>query len=248
MPIYSVYFFHRSLNALILIAIGAMFIWAKPAFSQQIRMETPQNLVTLTAQGSMQVEQDWLSISLSTTREGTNAAQVQSQLKAALDAALSEAKKQVQTGQLEVRTGAFGLYPRYGREGNINGWQGSAELLIEGRDLARISAVAGKINTLTLGQVSFSLSREARASVEAQVTAQAIERFKAKAQEISQGFGFSSYTLREVSIHNQDPHFAGSPRMARMQVRSSAEADAPVPTEAGRSTVEVTVSGSVQLK
>jgi predicted secreted protein len=237
----------RSQITLFLIALCAGFMPASSAFAQQNRMETPQNLVSLQAQGSLEVQQDWLTISMNTTRDGADAATVQTQLKAALDAALTEAKKVAQPGQLDVRTGSFNMYPRYGRDGKINGWQGSTELILEGKDIARISTLAGKINTLTLGNVAFSLSREARARVEAEVTAQAIERFKTKATEISKGFGFAGYTLREVSVNANDQGFVGRPRMMAMEAKAMS-ADAAVPVEAGRSTVVVTVAGSVQMK
>jgi predicted secreted protein len=235
------------LFAIILIAYYSILAGGEHAFSQQIRMETPQNIVSLQAQGSIEVQQDLLTISMNSTRDGADAATVQTQLKTALDAALTEAKKVAQPGQLDVRTGAFSLYPRYGRDGKINGWQGSTELILEGRDFTRISSLAGKINTLTLGNVSFGLSREARARVEAEVTAQAIDRFKAKAIEVSKGFGFSGYTVREVNVQANDQGFAQRGRMEMMQAKSMS-ADAAVPVEAGRSTVVVTVAGSVQMK
>ena len=49
---------------------------------------------------------------MTTTREGQDAATVQSQLKQALDAALAEARKAARPGQVEVQTGNFSLYPR----------------------------------------------------------------------------------------------------------------------------------------
>jgi predicted secreted protein len=233
--------------AMISVALYAGFTTVTPAFSQKISMETPQNVISLQAQGNLEVQQDLLTISMNSTKDGADAATVQTQLKAALDAALTEAKKVAQPGQLDVRTGAFSLYPRYGRDGKINGWQGMTELILEGRDFSRISTLAGKINTLTLGQVSFGLSREARARVEAEVTAQAIDRFKAKALEVSKGFGFSGYTVREVNVQANDQGFAPRGRMEMMQAKTMA-ADAAVPVEAGRSTVVVTVAGSVQMK
>ena len=238
----------RIKSAIISIALCAGAMGSIPAFSQNIRMETPQNVVSLQAQGSLEVQQDLLTIQMSSTKDGADAATVQTQLKAALDAALAEAKKVAQPGQLDVRTGAFSLYPRYGRDGKINGWQGTTELFLEGRDFSRISTVAGKINTLTLGNVSFGLSREARARVEAEVTAQAIDRFKAKAQEISKGFGFAGYSVREVNVQANDQGFP-QPRGRMMAMEAKAmSSDAAVPVEAGRSTVVVIVSGAVQMK
>jgi predicted secreted protein len=224
-----------------LLVTSACGLWAQisPAAA-------PQNVVQLAASGSVEVVQDSLSIALTTTRDGTDAGQVQSQLKAALDSALSEARKSAQPGLLEVRTGNFQLQPRYGRDGKVNGWQGSTELVLEGRDLSLVSATAGRIQTLTLGQVQFSLSLEQRIQAETQAQSQAIERFRTNAADIARAFGFGSYTLREVAVHANEQGIDPRVRILAMDSASSAAA-APVPVEAGKSTVLVTVSGSVQL-
>ncbi len=205
-----------------------------------------QNVAQLSASGSVEVQQDLLSIAMSTTRDGADASAVQTQLKQALDTALAQARQAAAPGQMDVRTGAFSLQPRYGKDGKINGWQGSTELVLEGRDFLRITATAGKIQTLTLANVGFALSREQRAKVEGEAQALAIERFKGRAADVAKAFGFGSYTLREVSIGSNDQ---GSPRPYAMAIQArSAMSDAPVSVEAGKSTVTVTVSGSVQMK
>jgi len=209
--------------------------------------ENPQGVVQLSAQGVVEVQQDLLTISLNATRDGPDGAAVQTQLKAALEQALAEARKSAQPGQLDVRTGNFSLYPRHGRDGKISGWQGTAEMILEGRDFARIGAVAGRIQSMTLSNVSFGLSREQRASVESQAQAAAIERFKTRASEIARGFGYTGYTLREVSVQSNDQGFIPRMRVAMAESRALSS-DAAVPVEAGKSTVSVTVSGSVQLK
>ena len=205
-----------------------------------------QNVAQLSASAVVEVQQDLLSISMSTVRDGADAATVQNNLKLALEAALAEARKTAQLGLMDVRTGNFSLYPRYGKDGKINGWQGNTELVLEGRDFARITAAAGKIQTLSMGQVNFALSREARARVEGDAQAQAIERFKAKALEVSKGFGFSAYALREVSINTNDQGPV-RPRMMAMEAKA-AMSDSPIPVEAGKSAVLVNVSGSVQMR
>lgn len=229
------------------LALGLLLAGSASLQAQPLAIQPPQNVVQLSASGSVEVTQDVLSISLNTTREGPEPAAVQSQLKLALDTALAEARKAASPGQLEVRTGNFSLYPRHGRDGKISGWQGSTELVIEGRDFARISATAGKIQSLTLGQVVFSLSREQRTRVEGEAQTIAIDRFKAKAGEIARGFGFAAYTLREIAVNANDQGAIPRPRMLAMEAKSSV-ADASVPVEAGRSTVLVTVSGSIQLR
>jgi len=214
------------------------------AFAQVV--PPPANVVQLSASGTVEVQQDLLSVSLTTTREGKDPNVVQAQLKEALDAALTEARKATQPGQLDVRTGNFGLYPRYEPGNKIGGWRGTAELVLEGRDFPRITQTAARIQTMTLANVSFGLSREQRAKVEGDAQAIAIERFKAKASGLAHSFGFSSYSLREVAVNSNDQGIILRQRL--MEAPMAAAASVPVPVEAGKSAVTVTVSGSVQLR
>jgi len=214
---------------------------------QAVSAPAPQNIVQLTANASLEVQQDFITLTMGTTREGQDPGAIQNQLKQALDSALNEAKKSASPGQLDVRTGNFSLFPRYGRDGKITAWQGTTELVLEGRDLARISTTAGKIQTLTMGGVSFGLSREQRNKVEAAVQGVAIDSFKAKAADIAKGFGFAGYSLREVTVTANDQGGVPRPRMMAMEAKA-VSADSAVPLEAGKSTVVVTVSGAVQLK
>lgn len=219
---------------------------ATVSLAQPSSAPPPQNVVQLSASAVLEVPHDWLALAMSTSRDGTDAQVVQAQLKTALDAALTEARASAQPGALQLRTGNFTLTPRRSRDGHINGWQGSAELLLEGRDFARISAAAGRIQTLTVASAAFSLSREQQAAVESQVQSQAIERFKLQAADIAKAFGFTAYTLREVTVSSSEPNLP-RPRFLAMTT-SNASMDAALPVEAGKGVVQVTVSGAVQLK
>ncbi len=229
------------------IAAIALAAGASAALAQNEAVAPPQNVLQLSASGTVEVQQDLLSMTLSATRDGTDAASVQAQLKSALDAALAEARRSAQPGQLDVRTGNFSLAPRYSREGKINGWQGSAELVLEGRDFPRITQAAGRISTLAVGGIAFGLSREQRARVETEAQTLAIDNFRQKAAELARGFGFAGYTLREVSVNASQGGGVPRPYMRAMAVGKAA-ADEAVPVEAGKTTVVVNVSGSVQLK
>lgn len=232
-----------------LIAASAIVACAGAVFAQNAPPGEVRNVVQLSATGTVEVQQDLLVLNLSTSKDGPDAAGVQSQLRQALDAALAEAKRSAQPGQLDVRTGPFGLYPRYGKDGKINGWQGRAELVLEGRDFSRITATAAKMSTMAISQVSFGLSREARAKVEGEAQTQAIEQFKARAAELAKGFGFGGYSLREVAVNSNEMNPGPRPRMMAAEAKmGSMVADAPMPVEAGKAQVIVNVSGSVQMR
>jgi predicted secreted protein len=238
-------FFRPALLAACL-AGGAAVLAQTPALVQA----PPKNVLSLSAEASQEVAQDLLSITLSTTKEGGDASGVQSQLRQALDAALTEARKVAQPKLLEVRTGAFSIAPRYaakpGGSGNtITGWQGRAELVIEGSDTAAISQLAGRLTSLTVARVGFGLSREARERAEAEVAAQAITRFKGRAESYARQFGFGGYSLREVAVGSGD--VATAVPNYRVRALSAAMADEAQPVEAGKSLVTVNVSGSIEL-
>jgi predicted secreted protein len=206
----------------------------------------PQGVVSLSSSASIEVTKDLLSIAFSTTREGSDAASVQSQLKQALDAALAEAKKAARPGQLEVQTGNFSLAPRYTNKGVVNGWQGSTELIVEGRDMQAIGQLSGRITTLTINRVGYGLSRELREKSEGEVTAQAIARYRAKAADCAKQFGYAGYAIREVNVtSNEQPPM---PRPMLMQARAmSAPSEEALSVEPGKGTVTVSVNGTVQM-
>lgn len=210
-----------------------------------VAVPQPAGVVGLTASASTEVTKDLLNVALSVTREGQDAAAVQTQLKQALDTALAEAKKVAKPGQLEVQTGNFSLYPRYASKGGISGWQGTAELIVEGKDMPAIGQLTGRITTMTIARVGYGISRELRDKVEGDVAAQAIARYRAKAAEYAKQFGYAGYTVREVHV-NTDVPIGGPVPMLRAKAMS-ASADESLPIEAGKGTVTVTVNGTVQM-
>lgn len=227
----------RSLLLLAALAAGAASAQVVPP---------PENVVQLATTAAVEVPQDTLAIQLQATREGADPARVQAELKTVLEAALVQARRDAQPGALDVRTGSFSVLPRYSRDRRISTWQGTAELVLEGTDIARVSEAAGRVPGMVVSQAAFRLSRERRERAEHEVQAQAIAQFRAKAADIARSFGFNAFGLREVSVNTQE---VGLPRMRMVAAEAAgAPADGPVPVEAGKATVTVNVSGSVQLR
>lgn len=208
-------------------------------------------VLSLSSSASVEVTKDLLAVVFSAAREGSEAQAVQAELKQALDAALGEARKVAKPGQVEVQTGSFSLHPRYappvkGAAPAISGWQGTAELIVQGKDIAALAQLSGRIRTMTVARVGYTLSREAREKVEADVTAQAIAGWRTKAAHMAKQFGYSGYEVREVNVSTNE----SQPPMQPMQLRtmrSAAVADESLPTEAGKGDVTATVNGSVQM-
>lgn len=230
--------------------LTAGLVLANPVLAQEaLATSESGQVVHLHASAVREVPQDWLTMQLAVTREGADPGQVQAQIRAALDASLEAARAKVKPQSMEVRTGQFALHPRYGNNGRITGWQGQAELVLEGRDFGLISRTAASLAPLVVSGSSFSLSRQARQQLESDVQREAITQFRGKADEIAKAFGFAGYSLRQVSVSSVDGGH-GQPRPVMMMARAekAMEADAAVPVEAGKATVQVTVSGSINLR
>ncbi len=217
------------------------------------QVAAPVGVLGLTANASVEVTKDLLSVTLSTSKEGSDANAVQAQLKQALDAALAEARKAARPGQVDVQTGNFSLYPRYSNANGsssakpaITGWQGTAEIVIEGHDMAAIGQLTGRVTTMTIARVGYRLSREANQKVESDIAAQAIAAFRAKAATYAKQFGYAGYEIREVTLSTSEPQSGPMPLMRAQAMKSSS--DDALSVEPGKATVTATVNGTVQMK
>ena len=145
----------------------------------------PSGVVNLSSSASSEVTKDLMTVTFTATRDGPDANSVQAGLKQALDAALAEARRVARPGQLEPHTGNFSLFPRYTNKAVLTGWQGTAELVVEGRDMTAIGQLVGRIASMTVGHVGYGLSRELREKSEGELAAQAIARYRNKAADVA---------------------------------------------------------------
>jgi predicted secreted protein len=231
-----------TLAALVLLAGAAM---APTAFAQNVIQAQPSGVLSLAAQASADVPQDVVDITLFYEQEAQDPASLTSVLNQRADAALRQAKG---VDNVTAHSGSFTVYPSTDRDGRISAWRGRTEVVLESKDFAAASKLAGKMSdSMQVGSVTFSLSPEAQRAAEQKLSTQAIASFKQQAQSSAQAFGYSGYAIREVNIG----HNGSSPRPVMMMAARSMGADAkmsaPMALEGGTSTVTVNVSGSVQM-
>jgi len=228
----------RSAMALLCLALASPLARADPP--------VVADQLSLSASATAEVTNDVLVITFSTQRDGADPAALQAHLTQALNTALAEARKAARPGQVDISTGNFSVQPRYTGKDEPMKWQGVVELRAEGRDFEALAQLVGRIRTLSVAQVGYRLSREAREKIEAEVSTQAIARFRSQAEAHAKAFGFKGVTLRAVEVNTSA---SSGPPMMRMRAAGAdmAMAAAPLPVQAGSSEVSVTVSGSVQM-
>ncbi|KGB97605.1 hypothetical protein DM81_2720 [Burkholderia multivorans] len=231
-------------------AVPVALTLASPAAHAQAvnpHFPEPAGVLSLSSQASADVPQDIIHITLFYEQQAKDPGSLTSALNQRADAALAQAKG---VSSVSAHTGAFSVYPSTDRDGKISAWRGRTEVVLESRDFAAASKLAGQLsNLMQVANVEFSLSPEAQRAAEQKLTTEAIKSFRARADEAAKAFGYSSYTIRDVNVgsgRNVQPY----PRMMAMAAApmDSAKMSAPIAVEGGKATVSVTVNGSVQMK
>ncbi|HVE10465.1 MAG TPA: SIMPL domain-containing protein [Paraburkholderia sp.] len=216
------------------------------ARAQTVVPYQPAGVLSLNAQASTEVPQDVVNITLFYEQEAKDPSSLTNALNERADAALRRAKG---VSGVTARTGSFSIYPSTDRDGRISAWRGRTEVILESRDFASASKLAGDLaTTMQVGNVQFSLSPEAQRAAEQKLTGEAIASFRQQASSSAQAFGYSGYSIREVNIGHNGVMPRPVMMMSARAMGAEAKAAPPVPLEGGTSTVTVNVSGSVQMK
>ena len=168
--------------------------------------------------------------------------EVARKVKATMAEALVIAKSQ--TG-VTVKSGSTNTYPVYAKGGRtIDNWRMRSELLLESRDTGTLSALVGKLQShLAVGNLQYLPAPETRRKMEDDATQEALEAFRSKAERIAAAMK-KTYRIRQMNIGSSG-QFA-PPRLAYRAAALSAEA-APMPVEAGETTLTIDISGQIEL-
>lgn len=201
----------------------------------------------LSASAQTEVRQDWLVVTLHARHQAADAAVVQQRLQVLQDRALATIRPEVNAEQFQLQTGSFRVYPRYGRDGKIQHWEGVSELIVQGRDVPRITRVAANTRDWTVADMQFELSRSAREKAEQSLMQEAIAQFNAKAQALATGFGFKAFDLHEVHL-NADGHSPMPTLRMSADAMQGGQAQPALSAEPGLSPVSVNLSGAVRLR
>lgn len=221
-----------------LFACAALPVWAasstKPAvtvveFRVDIQKTLPNDLGSATAF----IETD-----------GADPAEVAGKVKTAMAEGLALAKSQP---GITVKTGNTHTWPIYAKNGRlIDNWRMRSEILLESRDAVALSIAVGALQTkLAVGGLQFAPSPETRRKAENDAALEAIAAFRAQATRIAATLK-KPFRIRQMSVNGSGRSVQSRPA-ARAAAAMMAADSAPMPVEAGDSSLTVSVSGKIEL-
>lgn len=204
----------------------------------------PHPTLQLDAQAFTEVAQDTVIITLQATRQSSEQGGVTQQLTEVVGAVLAEVKKQ---DVVQVSSGNYSVRPQYDKDGKLTSWLGQSQLLFESTDIKAASTLAAQYQEqMPVANVSFSVSKQARSQVEAQLMTDAAQAFKQRAETMAAALGYGSYELKEMNL-------GGSGAMYRAQrpqfdmVRAAVAMSESLPIDSGTEEISLSLNGSIYL-
>jgi len=222
-------------------SLGVMSGLGAPASAEQA--PDPRNRASFQVVVTREIENDWATARLSAMAEGKDPALVASEVNARIERALARVKKE--KGIL-VESGGYVTQPVYDAS-RIVRWQAWQELRIETADVDRLAKLIGALQSeaLVLSAIEFSVKRATREALQDELTLEALRRFRARADLVTKGLGGAGWSLVALSVGQggAPPRFQAMRAEADMAMKT---ASAPV-FEAGKSELEITVDGTIEL-
>ena len=205
------------------------------------------DVLNIDATVTSDVVPDLAVVTLAIVREGPDVAPLTADVNQALAKAFAEAKA---VPGVVASNGGYSTSPRYDSRGNQStrsGWQVRAQVILKSRDFNALGSLTGRLaQTMQIADSGFEISPELSAQQGAALIDRGARAFQDKALAATKAFGYSGYSIRQVTIGNAGQSSTPRPMLMRAAVADASAA--PMPIEAGQVTLSLTVTGSLQLR
>ncbi|MGO3123498.1 MAG: SIMPL domain-containing protein [Advenella sp.] len=243
------------------VAVPATAVRAQPATSPATAQSTEPTLA-LSASASETVAQDTVTLTLTRELRGENQVDLSRSVNEAMNKIRDKAKSDK---DLEVRTGSYQVW--FERDNNrpvepaaagtrtvdakddskaddAGGiWVARGELLITSKNMEKASQFAADVDEdMALDGIRFSLSREARETIEKRLLAATTKAFKTRAQDAVTALEFGGYRIKSLRLGDVGQPESYQPRMMAMRAAKAGPA-----IEAGKETVTLSMEGAIFL-
>jgi predicted secreted protein len=197
--------------------------------------------VHLSASAQKKIENDTVIATLYAQEEGSDAAQLADLVNERIADAINIVQ---QHDGIKVQTGSYSTTPVY-HKNKITGWRVRQNIRLESQDMTLVSSVLGKLQqTLALQALNFTVSPELKNSTDDALIADALKVFEQRAGNIVAQLGRKNFKIVDINVATSGNHY---PRRSHEFAVMASDVAAPS-IEAGEQTLQVTVSGQVEME
>jgi predicted secreted protein len=227
-------------NRLTLGLAGLLITCAAPTVPA-VADEPAGTKLVLSATATREVQQDTLMALLSAHAEAAGARAAQGAINRMMNSAIEKARA---VASVRAASGGYRVYQERDRDGRPTGWVAEQDLSLTGREAAPLLELVGTLQAdgLNVNGLSYQLSAEARRALEDDLTIEAIQTLRTRAEKVATSMGMQVRTIETLRVGE----VPGEPPIRPMFRASVADA-APSPPPVALPDVE-TVSTSVSAE
>lgn len=197
--------------------------------------------VNLSASAQTQIENDTVIATLYAQEEGSDTVQLANLVNERINEAVQLVK---QHEAIKIQTSSYSTSPVY-HKNKITGWRIRQNIRLESQDMALISGVLGDLQqTLALQGINFSVSPGLKNRTDDKLIGEALKVFAQRAKNITQQLRRKNYKIVDINVSTSANHYA----RRNYEVAVMASKVAAPSIEAGEQTIQVTVSGQIEME
>jgi predicted secreted protein len=212
-----------------------------PVLAAAHDQEDHYDRVHLSASAQKQVENDTVIASLYAQEEGSDAAQLADLVNERITNAINIVQ---QHDGIKVQTSSYSTTPVY-HKNKITGWRIRQNIRLESQDMTLVSSVLGSLQqTLALQALNFAVSPELKNSTDDALIAEALKVFERRAGNIVEHLGRKNFKIVDINVATSGNHY---PRRSHEFAVMASDVASPS-IDAGEQTLQVTVSGQIEME
>lgn len=207
--------------------------------------EVLYDVYALSASAQSEVKNDLMTVNLVAQAEGSDAAEVADSINGTMAWAVVQLKP---FSTIKTETRDYRTNPKYaGKPSRIVGWNAVQMLQLESSDFEAMGSAIQKLQArLQVQGMNLSVKPSTRKQAEDTLINEAMNAFKQRALLVQQNMGAPGYRVINLNIGTEG-HTANFRQFDTMARGAQSMSSAPA-IEAGDSTVDVRINGSIQLE
>lgn len=202
-----------------------------------------KNIVHLSANASSDIENNLMVVHLTTQHQAKKAPEAGNQVNQDMTWALKEVQ---QFSDIESQTQQYNTYPIY-KDSKIRAWQASQTLRLQSENIDELSKLLLVLQSrLNIQSMNFKPTKASLRKASDALIEDALKAFNHRATLIQKALNAGGYSIVEIHVNTRD-NFAPVYHRAEKLSMTSISASTPA-VKSGKSTVNVSVNGKIQLQ
>jgi predicted secreted protein len=225
-------------------ALGGLLLTVVALAAPAVADEPARTKLVLSATATREVEQDTLVGILSAHAEAASARAAQATVNRLMTGAIAKARA---VTSVRAASGGYQVYQQRDRKGRPTGWVAEQDLRLTGREAAPLLELVGALQAdgLNVGGLSYRLSDEARRTLEDELTVEAVQTLRSRAERVATSMGMRVQAITTLQV-GEAPGEPPIRPMARAMVAEAAPSPPPVALP-DLETVSASVSAELAL-